>query len=106
MKVAPVFPVSIKNNAINANIRKDCCLTDSCHYAGKVQIVYQTLEGLHEACPAHPGDWYLVETILPGRNTPGEPGIHRLGGKELSILIFPPQKQTEVKVSSTPEEVL
>ena len=25
----------------------------------KVQIVYQTLEGLHEACPAHPGDWYF-----------------------------------------------
>ena len=25
----------------------------------KVQIVYQTLEGLHEACPNHPGDWYF-----------------------------------------------
>lgn len=25
----------------------------------KVEIVYQTLEGLHEACPAHPGDWYF-----------------------------------------------
>lgn len=25
----------------------------------KVQIVYQTLEGLHEACPAHPGDSYF-----------------------------------------------
>ena len=25
----------------------------------KVQIVYQTLAGLHEACPAHPGDWYF-----------------------------------------------
>lgn len=25
----------------------------------KVQIVYQTLEGLHKACPAHPGDWYF-----------------------------------------------
>ncbi|MGL4852126.1 MAG: amidophosphoribosyltransferase [Phocaeicola sp.] len=25
----------------------------------KVEIVYQTLEGLHEACPNHPGDWYF-----------------------------------------------
>lgn len=25
----------------------------------KVEIVYQTLEGLHEACPAHQGDWYF-----------------------------------------------
>ena len=25
----------------------------------KVQIVYQPLEGLHEACPQHRGDWYF-----------------------------------------------
>lgn len=25
----------------------------------KVEIVYQTLEGLHQACPAHEGDWYF-----------------------------------------------
>ena len=25
----------------------------------KVEIVYQTLEGLHAACPDHPGDWYF-----------------------------------------------
>jgi amidophosphoribosyltransferase len=25
----------------------------------KVEIVYQTLQGLHEACPAHSGDWYF-----------------------------------------------
>lgn len=25
----------------------------------KVQIVYQTLEGLHRACPTHKGDWYF-----------------------------------------------
>ncbi|MDR0834740.1 MAG: amidophosphoribosyltransferase [Candidatus Symbiothrix sp.] len=25
----------------------------------KVEIVYQSLEGLHEACPAHKGDWYF-----------------------------------------------
>ena len=25
----------------------------------EVQIVYQPLEGLHQACPNHPGDWYF-----------------------------------------------
>ena len=25
----------------------------------KVEIVYQTLDGLHEACPDHEGDWYF-----------------------------------------------
>ncbi len=25
----------------------------------KVEIVYQPLQGLHEACPNHPGDWYF-----------------------------------------------
>jgi len=25
----------------------------------KIEIVYQTLEGLHEACPNHRGDWYF-----------------------------------------------
>ena len=25
----------------------------------KVEIVYQTLEGLHASCPDHPGDWYV-----------------------------------------------
>ena len=25
----------------------------------ELKIVYQTLEGLHEACPQTPGDWYF-----------------------------------------------
>lgn len=25
----------------------------------EVKIVYQTMEGLHKACPNHPGDWYF-----------------------------------------------
>lgn len=25
----------------------------------EVRIVYQTMEGLHKACPNHPGDWYF-----------------------------------------------
>lgn len=26
----------------------------------KVEIVYQTIEGLHDSCPNHPGDWYFT----------------------------------------------
>ena len=26
----------------------------------EVQIIYQTVQGLHEACPNHPGDWYFT----------------------------------------------
>jgi len=26
----------------------------------KVEIVYQLIEGLHEACPNHKGDWYFT----------------------------------------------
>lgn len=29
------------------------------HIQAKVEIVYQTLEGLHASCPDHPGDWYF-----------------------------------------------
>ena len=25
----------------------------------EVEIVYQSLDGLHKACPDHPGDWYF-----------------------------------------------
>ena len=25
----------------------------------EVEIVYQSLDGLHKACPNHPGDWYF-----------------------------------------------
>ncbi|MGM9786536.1 MAG: amidophosphoribosyltransferase [Candidatus Cryptobacteroides sp.] len=35
----------------------------------EVRIVYQTLEGLHEACPDHPGDWYFSgDYPTPGGN--------------------------------------
>jgi amidophosphoribosyltransferase len=26
----------------------------------KVEVIYQTMEGLHEACPNHTGDWYFT----------------------------------------------
>ena len=25
----------------------------------EIEIVYQSIEGLHKACPNHPGDWYF-----------------------------------------------
>jgi amidophosphoribosyltransferase len=25
-----------------------------------IQVIYQTIEGLHEACPSHTGDWYFT----------------------------------------------
>ena len=25
-----------------------------------VELVYQSIEGLHHACPDHPGDWYFT----------------------------------------------
>ncbi len=27
--------------------------------SAEVEIIYQTLEGLHDAVPHHPGDWYF-----------------------------------------------
>jgi amidophosphoribosyltransferase len=24
-----------------------------------LEIIFQSMEGLHQACPAHPGDWYF-----------------------------------------------
>jgi amidophosphoribosyltransferase len=35
----------------------------------KVEIVYQTVEGLHQACPGHTGDWYFTGNYpTPGGN--------------------------------------
>jgi amidophosphoribosyltransferase len=35
----------------------------------EVKIVYQTIEGLHEACPNHKGDWYFTGNYpTPGGN--------------------------------------
>jgi amidophosphoribosyltransferase len=39
----------------------------SCH--AKVQIIYQTIEDLHTACPNHKGDWYFTGNYpTPGGN--------------------------------------
>ena len=35
----------------------------------EVQVVYQTVENLHKACPDHPGDWYFTGNYpTPGGN--------------------------------------
>ncbi|WP_017258914.1 amidophosphoribosyltransferase [Pedobacter arcticus] len=35
----------------------------------KIEVIYQTLEGLHEACPDHLGDWYFSGNYpTPGGN--------------------------------------
>jgi amidophosphoribosyltransferase len=35
----------------------------------KVEVIYQTIEGLHAACPAHTGDWYFTGHYpTPGGN--------------------------------------
>jgi amidophosphoribosyltransferase len=35
----------------------------------EVEVVYQSIEGLHEACPDHTGDWYFTGNYpTPGGN--------------------------------------
>ena len=35
----------------------------------EVEIIYQTIEGLHKACPNHTGDWYFTgDYPTPGGN--------------------------------------
>ena len=35
----------------------------------EIKVVYQTIENLHKACPAHPGDWYFSGNYpTPGGN--------------------------------------
>lgn len=39
------------------------------HVTAKVEIVYQTVENLHKACPKHLGDWYFTgDYPTPGGN--------------------------------------
>lgn len=39
------------------------------HIFSKVEVIYQTLEGLHQSCPHHAGDWYFSGRFpTPGGN--------------------------------------
>ena len=44
----------------------------------EIQLVFQTLEGLHKACPNHPGDWYFSGNYptLGGMRNLNEAFIH------------------------------
>lgn len=50
-----------------------------------VELVYQTIEGLHEACPNHTGDWYFTGNYpTPGGNRlVNQAFINYYEGKEL-----------------------
>jgi amidophosphoribosyltransferase len=50
-----------------------------------VQLVYQTIEGLHQACPNHKGDWYFTgDYPTPGGNRlVNESFINFYEGKEI-----------------------
>ena len=46
----------------------------------EIEIVFQTLEGLHNACPNHRGDWYFTGDYP----TPG--GLRRLNETFISYI--------------------
>lgn len=51
---------------INARIAK---MLRSDDVQAEVEIIYQSIENLHEACPAHKGDWYFTgDYPTPGGN--------------------------------------
>jgi amidophosphoribosyltransferase len=54
------------SEAISAKIS---ALLKSEDIKAEVEIVYQSIEGLHEACPGHTGDWYFTGNYpTPGGN--------------------------------------
>lgn len=50
----------------------------------KVEIVYQSVEGLHKACPEHTGDWYFTGNYPTpgGNNLVNKAFIHYMEGKD------------------------
>jgi amidophosphoribosyltransferase len=49
--------------------RKIASLLKSEDVSAEVEIVFQSIEGLHEACPGHTGDWYFTGNYpTPGGN--------------------------------------
>ena len=51
----------------------------------EVEIIYQSLQGLHEACPNHLGDWYFSgDYPTPGGNrVVNQASINYVEGKNL-----------------------
>ena len=54
-----------------------------------VELVYQSIEGLHKACPLHRGDWYFSgDYPTPGGNKlVNKAFINYYEGKEVQVLI-------------------
>jgi amidophosphoribosyltransferase len=54
------------NEQISAKIAE---LVTPSDIAAKVEVIFQTVEGLHDACPNHKGDWYFTGNYpTPGGN--------------------------------------
>jgi amidophosphoribosyltransferase len=47
-----------------------------------VQLIYQTIEDLHESCPTNTGDWYFTGITLPLVVTGFVTGIHEFYGRK------------------------
>jgi len=48
---------SISPEAISKSVAK---LVTASHIKSEVQVIYQSIENLHQACPNHLGDWYFT----------------------------------------------
>jgi amidophosphoribosyltransferase len=54
------------NEQISAKIAE---LVTPSEISAKVEVIFQTVEGLHDACPNHKGDWYFTGNYpTPGGN--------------------------------------
>jgi len=80
MRPDPKFSnLSMKSGTLVKDIYKPFCtelisrkissLLKSGDINADVEIVFQSIEGLHEACPGHTGDWYFTGNYpTPGGN--------------------------------------
>jgi amidophosphoribosyltransferase len=55
----------------------------------RVEIVFQTIDGLHQACPNHSGDWYFSgDYPTPGGNyVVNNAFIHYINGHNIRIAV-------------------
>jgi len=64
-KVKQLYEV-VAAKEISASVAK---LVTAPHIKAEVQVIYQSVENLHEACPNHLGDWYFTgDYPTPGGN--------------------------------------
>ena len=66
----------------------------------EVDIVFQSIEGLHEACPGHSGDWYFTGNYpTPGGNkVVNQSFINFVEGKKYQSLLILVRKPGYLKV--------